>query len=477
MMKILITKEVRNHVLSFRFLVTLLLLLMIVPITTLILTNDYVRKQDDYARRQTEIQNYLSRYAHFNRIGNVIAPSQPPVPFYTLVRGLSADVNLDAFDNDPLPVMFPLIDLTFIVAILLSLAGLIFAYDSVSGEKEDGTLKLMLANGLTRSKIIAAKLSGGILTLMIPFLVSLAVSLIIILLNPRVAWKGSDWGTLGMIVVGAVIYFGLFTCLGILISSRHQSSSSSIMTSLFVWVLVVLIIPNLSPYLASLLRPTPSQIMINREAHRLGDTDRDALGWKMQREKTAALLKDYPVLAPVSRMSDKDIQDAINKDPAFDRAYRVLRKEIEAVWREANAIQGEKIRQVRDDLNRKVGSQTRLSIILSMASPLADLTYLTSDLSNTGMRNLKHFETLAGGWGQAYRDYANAKMEELRAKDPTLDVWNTPVDVSDMPRFQYREEALTGRLKSILAPMTILIILTIILFGAAYISFIRYDPR
>ena len=77
------------------------------------------------------------------------------MPFQALVRGLSDDVNLDTFDNDPLPVMFPLIDLTFIVTILLSLAALILSYDAVCGEKEDGTLKLMLANGLPRFKIVS----------------------------------------------------------------------------------------------------------------------------------------------------------------------------------------------------------------------------------------------------------------------------------------------------------------------------------
>jgi len=477
MIGILVKKEIRNHVLSFRFLVTFVLLLVIVPVTTLILTNDYIRKQDDYSRRQAEIQNYLSRYAHFNRIGNVIEPSQPPIPFMTFVRGLSADVNMGAFDNDPLPVMFPLLDLTFIVAILLSLTALIFAYDSVSGEKEDGTLKLMLANGLARSNIILGKIAGGLATLLIPFLISLAVGLIIILLNPRIGWKGSDWGALGMIVAGTVVYFALFTCLGIFISSRHQSSSSSIMTSLFVWVLFVLVVPNLSPYLASLIRPTPSRIMINREVNRITQDERDKLGSKIQKEKTAEVIKSNPALAPFPGMSQKDIQDAIKKDPAFGRAYEVLTSAIEAAWREANRIQGDKARILTEDLDRKEQAQTRLSVILSLISPLADFSFLTTDLSNTGMRNEVHFRTVRSAWDQAFGDYADNKMEELRKKDPTMDVWNTPVDVSDMPRFQYREEALTGRIKGVLAPFTILIVVSIVLFSAAYVSFIRYDVR
>ena len=93
------------------------------------------------------------------------------------------------------------------------------------------------------------------------------------------------------------------------------------------------------------------------------------------------------------------------------------------------------------------------------------------------MRNEAHFRTMKSAWDQAFWDYATQKMEALRKTNPTMDVWNTPVDVSDMPRLQYREEALTERIKGILTPFTILIVLSIVLFAAAYVAFIRYDVR
>ncbi len=102
------------------------MLLVIVTVTSFILTSDYLKQIDEYSQRQTEIENYMKSYAHFNRVQNVIRPSQPPLPFHSLVRGISSDVNIDEFDDDPLPVMFPLIDLVFIVTILMSLIALIF---------------------------------------------------------------------------------------------------------------------------------------------------------------------------------------------------------------------------------------------------------------------------------------------------------------------------------------------------------------
>jgi ABC-type transport system involved in multi-copper enzyme maturation permease subunit len=473
----IILKEIRGHVLSFRFQAIFLLLLVIIPVTTLVLTNDYVRQQDDASRRQAEIQAYLSKYAHFNRLGGVIAPSQPPLPFLALVRGLSAEVNMDDFDNDPLPVMFPLIDLVFIVTILLSLAALVLSYDAVAGEREDGTLKLMLANGVTRARVILGKFFGGIVTLLIPFAVGLAIGTILLLLNPRVGWTGSDWGALGMIVAGAVVYIGLFFALGILFSSLHRSSASSIMTSLFAWVLIVLVIPNLSPYAASLLRPTPSRITVNRQISRLQDVERDDLGRKLEKERRAAVLKQYPVLESMARMSQAEVKAMVQKDAAFAQAYGVLNKEVDAAWREANAIQSDKAKVLSDDLDQRQKAQTKLSRILSMASPLADFSYLAADLSNTGLRNQQHFETLVTAWGQSYREYSGRKMNELRKLYPTMEVWNMATDVSDMPRFVYKEEALSGRILAGLWPLVVLVVLALALFTGGFVAFLRYDVR
>jgi ABC-type transport system involved in multi-copper enzyme maturation permease subunit len=475
MLGTLIKKEILNSVFSFRFVVTFALLVVVVPVTIFILTNDYVNKVDEYSFRQNGLDNYLKNYAHFNRIGSVTWPSQPPIPFYSIVRGISSDVNITKFDDDPLPVVFPLLDLVFIVGILLSLAALIFSYDAVCGEKEDGTLKLIMANRLARSKIILGKIIGGTLTLLIPFVLSLVLGLFVILLNSRVAWAGTDWVTLALVLLGAVIYVFLFLVLGVFLSARHHSSSASIMTSLFVWVLLILVVPNLSPYLASLISPAPSQIKMEREVSRLSDVERDALGWKLMAERLGELVKKFPVLA--ERISEAEAKARVEKDPVFREAYQARTREVQAALDEANRIQSEKIKVLREDVNRKVEAQTRLSGSLSMVSPLADFTYLATDLTSTGSMNLRHFVRLRGIWDQAFGAYQRNRIAVLQKQNPAVDWWNTPLDVSDMPRFQYKEEALAARVKGTLWPFAVLIFMNLLVFSAAYISFVRYDVR
>jgi len=475
MLKNIIQKEILNNIFSSRFLVTFLLLVIIVLATSVILTNDYVRKQDEFSRRQTELENYLRDYAHFNRIGGIVNPAQPPLAFYSLIRGISLEVNIEKFDNDPLPVMFPLIDLTFIVTILLSLIALLFSYDAICGEKEDGTLKLMLSNRISRAEILLGKTIGGTLTLLIPFAFSLGLSLIVILLNPRVSWRGSDWGALGLIVFAAVLYVTLFYCLGILISSRHRSGSSSIMTSLFIWVLFILVIPSLTPYVASFFSKIPSKIKIDREVSRIYDTERDELGRKLEQERRQEVLKKYPNYEFMLPREER--QRRIASDPGFKKAYEEMTKAVQGAWDEANRIQGGKANLILKDQDRKVEQQMKLSIYLSMTSPLSSFTYLATDLSATGMRSLSHFKRIVERWEESFGDYMKKKIAGLREKDPTIDVWNSTVDVSDMPRFQYIDERLLDRFKGVLPFLTALIVFNILFFSAAFFSFIRYDVR
>jgi hypothetical protein len=112
-----------------------------------------------------------------------------------------------------------------------------------------------------------------------------------------------------------------------------------------------------------------------------------------------------------------------------------------------------------------------------MVSPLSDFTYLATDLSSTGIRNMSHFDRIAEAGGIIFREYRAKKMAELQEKNPTLDIWNTPVDVSDRPRFQYYQETLLDRFRGTIRFFVILAIFSLVFFTAAFFSFIKYDVR
>jgi len=234
-------------------------------------------------------------------------------------------------------------------------------------------------------------------------------------------------------------------------------------------------VPSLSPYIAAFLSPTPSRIQIEREAQRLGDTERDDLGRKLEAEKMRDAVARYPILA--ERISESDQKRLIERDPAAREAYEAATKARQAAWDEANRVQGEKIRAVRNAAAKKEQAQTALARTISLASPLAVFTYLATDLTSTGMKNAAYFERVSGVWDRAFWDYARKKIADLQAKDPATDWWNTAVDMSDRPRFEYREEGLGARVQAALPEFLLLLGYGLVFFVLAYVSFLKYDVR
>lgn len=61
-------------------------------------------------------------------------------------------------------------------------------------------------------------------------------------------------------------------------------------------------------------------------------------------------------------------------------------------------------------------------------------------------------------------------------KNPAFDS-NTFLDVSDRPRFSFKEEPLIDRIYGVMPYWGILIFFNIIFFICAFVKFIRYDVR
>ena len=75
---------------------------------------------------------------------------------------------------------FERIDWIFIISLVFSLFAIIFTFDSVCGEREQGTLSLMCANSVSRSSILMGKYLGACGTLLIPLTVGVTINLLIL---------------------------------------------------------------------------------------------------------------------------------------------------------------------------------------------------------------------------------------------------------------------------------------------------------
>ncbi len=150
------------------------------------------------------------------------------------------------------------VDWAFIIGYVLSLIALLFTFDAFSGERERGTLRLMLANSVPRHTVLIGKFLGALISVSIPFTLAVLVNLLLISTSSAVHLNTEAWGRLGIIFFIALLYTCLFLALGLLISTRVQRSAVSLVILLLVWVTFVVFMPSTLASIASEFSPSLS---------------------------------------------------------------------------------------------------------------------------------------------------------------------------------------------------------------------------
>ena len=477
MLRTIITKEFLDNILNLRFIVGFILCLIITLSCVIILSHDYQKDLKDHSLRVSLQDEFLDNYAHTNRIGGMIEPHKPPEQFRPLIIGIPRDADLGSFDDNPLPVLFPPLDLIFIVTIIMSLMAILFSYDAIAGEREKGTLKLMISNSISRANLLLGKWIGGTLSLLIPFILSLLISAIYIAFNPNISWDGAAWMTFFLFLLASIMFIAAFYLLGLLVSSFSKYAATSILTSLFLWVIFILVIPNLSPYVAAQLYHIPSVNKIEKELNRIRGIERDELGRKLSGEVAQKYEKQFgQMFTELQAMNRNAIRQRTETDPEFKAMYESYTNESSGAWQEANRIQSEKADKIRRELDNKSGIQTFIAKHIACLSPYANYVYLATDLTGTGLHSMSYFSRIASQYYGTMRSYLQTKEDQARQKDPTFGS-NSFLDVSDRPRFSFKEEPLLGRLGVGLPYWGLLLFFNVLFFVVAFVRFLRYDVR
>jgi ABC-type transport system involved in multi-copper enzyme maturation permease subunit len=153
--------------------------------------------------------------------------------------------------------LFTTPDLLYVIKTILSLCAMLFAFDMICGEKEAGTLRQSLSNDLKRPILILGKWIGGFTSFILPFFIAVLLGTIFLNLS-MVNMNTYNLLKLGMFILSSVIYLAIFFSLGLFISCLSHRTSTSLILSLFVWIILVFLIPNLGNILARQLVQIPT---------------------------------------------------------------------------------------------------------------------------------------------------------------------------------------------------------------------------
>ena len=240
----LFRKEISQQVISAKFAVMTLLVVILALLSVVVMVRDYQLRTDNY---------------------NILAPQEDdtvaikrPAPMSVLVKGLDErmgrsitvwtigvlEVGTSQSDANRLFALFREIDMEFVAQVIMSLAAIIFSFDMISREKRRGTLKLMLANGVGRAKVLLAKLLGALVVVAIPALVALLIGLLYMQFTVPEAFSGDFYSRM-LVFAGLILLYVLaFISIGLFISSLTHRPAVSLVFAMLVWTLLVFVVPN-----------------------------------------------------------------------------------------------------------------------------------------------------------------------------------------------------------------------------------------
>ena len=470
MLRNIIKKEIQETITSPKFVFTFVLCSVLILLSVFTGITAYRADKKEYSDAIALNKKNLERATSDETfVGLGIKIIRPPQVLSAVVSGVSEAVGRSAkvdytydpslvdskYEDNPIFSIFGTLDLTFIVKIVLSLLAILYTYDLIVGEKERGTLKLILANKVPRDRLLIGKVVGGYINLLVALIIPLILGLLVLLIYPDISISGQDWVRVLIIFLVFFLYLSVFFTLGLFVSARSNKSSTSFLTLLIIWVAFVMVIPKVSILVAAQLNPIPSvhEITAKKDAF-LQQTQEENLrrnrAWsKEHMPKTAEEEKRYPEefrkwLGECQQWFTSRVGDY---NAALDRDYG-LRKH----------------------------TQDALAINLSRISPASALTFSTMSLARTGLDEYDRFLTSIRAYKAVFAKWMND--QSMKNFNYTRARFDRPlVERADMPQHKFDPEPLNQSLARALPDIGLMVVLIIVFFAGAYISFLKYDVR
>lgn len=476
----LIRKELLDHISSLRFLI-------LSAIGTLVI---WLSLYSGYTYYQASLHDYqMAQMATEERIREMAAAEdwteyvtvgylshKPPTSVSIFIRGLEPTLgrsipnhltvanrrlNRSSVEVNPFLGIFSPLDLGLIVQVVLSLFILLFSYDTVCGEKESGTLRLIGSFPAPRHSLLLGKLVGVLFSTLAAFGLPLLLGFAVMLLRADVQFTGPELNRLGLIFAAFIVYLMAFTCVGLLGSCLAHRPSTSFVLLLGFWVVSVVVLPRLSLIVADRIRPSPS--IYELEADKAAVT-------KLNVEKARTAIDTWR----------EAYRDPTGKrwfmTPDGREAYAIHSSK---TWKEVSIgpsrLQHAQLERV---FRNRYVARLDLAVALARISPSFAFNNATIGLAGSGLNRQQRFLEAFKPYYQRHRGWRmdSGAQDQLKRAHP--EKYGEPKwDVSDMPRFHYQETWPEEDIQTALIDIWVLTIWGLIAFLGAYMAMLRYDVR
>ena len=224
---------------------------------------------------------------------------------------------------------------------LLPLWAILFAYDSVTGERAKGTLAQLFVSGVSGRHLLLGKLLGVLQVLAIAALPSVIVPMLI---GAAFAGRGSgEWVTFLWIVLLYVLGMLVWTAASVMVSAISRKSSTALGVLLAVWVGQTVLVPRIAQATMDVFVPLPSLqafethvadgLHAGPDGHGSGNARIEALKREVLTKYGVSKVEDLPINFDGIAMQAGEEDGNIVFDRHFGALFNAIeRREKWALW-------------------------------------------------------------------------------------------------------------------------------------------------
>jgi len=490
----ILRKELALHVLTLRFQIGFLVCVGLISVIAWISTVGFDKRVVGHQAIVTEGREDIEKVQVYSDLSctHRLQAHRAPRPLAVFRQGVEGSLS-DHFEiahclapgqlgnihtGDPFARMFSDYDVVTILQVILSFLALLFAYDAVSGERETGTLTLVLSNSGSRGQLLLGKYLGALVSLTIPLLFSFLVAIAIMQSSPYLHLATGDWARIGLIFLLSLLYLSLFLLLGLLLSVSTQQSVTTLLWGTLCWVLLVLLYPTAVLFSVDQLKPLPTwdstvqavedmRREFEREVEEFLERHGKESAWSGLRGSRSSSRDGVGETVRVTpQRDDRGVIDPQSEEAMrFAQEFYAFQEPLRAEYADRS---GRLWQAYADD---HLHAQAGLVWGLLRLSPAGLLAEATSMAADTDLASYQRFVDQA----RRFRGDLIGYLENRDAFGARL--WFTSMDdeveISSLPRFAEVSETLAELLDRLASRIAILAGLNGILFVAALIAFGR----
>ncbi|NML22181.1 DUF3526 domain-containing protein [Pseudoflavitalea sp. G-6-1-2] len=282
------------------------------------------------------------------------------------------------------------ISIAMILQVLLPLVLFFIGFSTIAGDRENGTLKILLSQGASWKEIIFGK-SIGLLAVAMVFLLPVIALLLVVCMAIGEA-SADVLSRIGWLMLFFLLYYAIVSLVAVLISGISRTAKLSLVSLIGIWLLFTIITPRTTQAIGGWLHPAPSRIAfesgIEKELIKKGDSHDP----------------DDPYY--------KALKDSVLRANQVDSVQQLSFNYSGFQMREGERISAEIYNRHLKNLMQIYSQQNRVSAISSFIDPFIALRNISMASSGTDFISYTHFQQQA----EDYRYRLAQHMNELQIK-------------------------------------------------------------